>query len=463
MSTYFLRSIYPEVLKAAAGFMKDKPHKMLEGPGVRGEVGSYCRKQGYNRILLITGPTVRKLGLADKLLDSLEKEDISVEIFDGILPNPTFSNVQEGKEAALRQRCNCIIALGGGSVLDAAKVISGCVRDPDITPKRLVLNPVEPTVKAVPLITIPTTAGTGAETTLGVVISEDETHIKHTGLTFFADIVMIVLDSELTLKAPSSVTAMTGYDALSHGIEAYCSCITPKGDQADASLECVKMVFKYLPKVMKEPSDAEARQAMCKAAYLGGVAINAETLGYGHSFAHTIGAFYGVTHGEALAITLPYILKYQRKACLDKLAELASAIGLEEPGDTDDILADKFIRACEDLRDELGLRSHLPEIKKEDYPKMIANVFRDSRTWAVSKVMTYREAEKMFDTISGGLDVAEKSSAKEKMKPLEIGIRAGIFSLAALLGWKKKNWVPFFLVSAFHLTEYLVDQTSERE
>ncbi|MCI1722024.1 MAG: iron-containing alcohol dehydrogenase [Lachnospiraceae bacterium] len=278
-------------------------------------------------------PTVRKLGLADKLLDSLEKEDISVEIFDGVLPNPTFSNVQEGKEAALRQRLQ-LHHCPGRRIRPGCtpRLISGCVRDPDITPKRLVLNPVEPTVKAVPLITIPTTAGTGAETTLGVVISEDETHIKHTGLTFFADIVMIVLDSELTVKAPSSVTAMTGYDALSHGIEAYCSCITPKGDQADASLECVKMVFKYLPLVMKEPSDAEARQAMCKAAYLGGVAINAETLGYGHSFAHTIGAFYGVTHGEALAITLPYILKYQRKACLDKLAELASAIGLEEPG-----------------------------------------------------------------------------------------------------------------------------------
>jgi hypothetical protein len=112
--------------------------------------------------------------------------------------------------------------------------------------------------------------------------------------------------------------------------------------------------------------------------------------------------------------------------------------------DTKDVLADKFIKACGDLRDELGLRSHLPEIKKEDYPKMIANVFRDSMTWAVPKVMTYKEAEKMFDTISGGLDVAEKSSSKEEMKPLEIGIRAGIFSLAALLGWKKKNWVPFF-------------------
>ena len=137
---------------------------------------------------------------------------------------------------------------------------------------------------------------------------------------------------------------------------------------------------------MKDPSNIEARQAMCKAAYLGGVAINVETLGYGHSFGHTIGAFYGVTHGEALAITLPYVLQFQRDVCLDKLAELAAAIGLAEPDDTKGVLADKFIKACGDLRDELGLRSHLPEIKKEDYPKMIANVFRDSMSLASSLI-----------------------------------------------------------------------------
>jgi alcohol dehydrogenase len=462
MSTYFLRNSYPLALKNAARFLKDKPHKMLEGFGARGEVGAYCKEEGYDRVLLITDANIRKIGLADKLLDSLDQAGIAVEIFDGVLPNPTFSVVQAGKDAALKHDCNCIIALGGGSVMDTAKIVSGCVNDPKITPKMLVLNPVEPTVKAVPLITIPTTAGTGAETTLGVVISEDETHIKHTGLAFFMDIVMIVLDSELTVKAPASVTAMTGYDALSHGVEGYCSCIKPQGEGADASIECVKMVFKYLPLVMKDPSNIEARQAMCKAAYLGGVAINVETLGYGHSFGHTIGAFYGVTHGEALAITLPYVLQFQRDVCLDKLAELAAAIGLAEPDDTKGVLADKFIKACGDLRDELGLRSHLPEIKKEDYPKMIANVFRDSMTWAVPKVMTYKEAEKMFDTISGKLDVAAESSSKEEMKPLEIGIRAAAFGATGLYGWKKKNWVPFLLVSAFHITEYLVDKTSDR-
>lgn len=462
MSSFLLRNSYPLALKYAAKYLKDKPHKMLEGFGVRGEVGEYCKEQEYDRVLLITDANIRKIGLADKLLESLEKAGIAVEIFDGVLPNPTFSVVQAGKDAALKHDCNCIIALGGGSVMDTAKIVSGCVIDPKVTPKMLVLNPVEPTVKAVPLITIPTTSGTGAETTLGVVISEDETHIKHTGLAFFMNIVMIVLDSELTIKAPAKVTAMTGYDALSHGVEGYCSCVEPVGEGADASLECVKMVFKYLPAVMKDPSNTEARQAMCKAAYLGGVAINVETLGYGHSFGHTIGAFYGVTHGEALAITLPYVLQYQRDVCLDKLAELAEAIGLAEPGDTKGALADKFIKACADLRDELGLRSHLPEIKKEDYPKMIANVFRDSMTWAVPKVMTYQDAEKMFDTISGTLDVAAESRAAEKKGPLEIGIRAGLFGATALWGWKKKQWVPFILVAAFHITEYLVDKTADR-
>jgi alcohol dehydrogenase class IV len=463
MSSFLIRSLYPPVLKAAAGFMKDKQHRMLEGFGVRGEVGEFCRTQGYSRVLLIMGPNVSKLGLADKVLESLDRAGIGKEIFDGVSPDPTFSVVQAGKDAAVRSRCSCIIAIGGGSVLDTAKVVSGCVNNPEITPQKLVMNPVEPSVKPVPLIMIPTTAGTGAETTLGVVISEDETHIKHTGLVLFMNVVMIVLDSELTVGAPAKMTAMTGYDALSHGIEAYCSCADPKGDGADASLECVKMVFKYLPEVMKDPSDAGARQAMCRAAYLGGTAINRETLGYGHSFAHTIGSFYGVTHGEAMAIVLPYVLRYQKDVCLSQLAELAEAVGLSEEGDTEEILAEKFIQACEKLRDELGLRSHLAEIKKEDYPKMIANVFRDSITWAVPKVMTYRDAEKMFDTISGTLDVARNSDEKEKMGPVEKGVRAGVFGITFLYGVKKDRWVPFILTAAFHVTEYLVGKTADRK
>ena len=462
MSTYLLRNSYPLVLKYAAKFMKDKPHKILEGPGTRGKVGAFCKEMGYRRILLITGPNVRKRGLADELLASLDAAGISVSIFDGTVPDPTFSVAEKGKEAALKHRCDCIIALGGGSVMDTAKVVSGCVNDPGITPKMLVLNPVQPTVRGIPLITVPTTSGTGSETTLGEVIGDDKTHIKHTGLAFYMNLVLIVLDCELTLQAPAALTAMTGFDALSHGIEGFCSCIEPEGENADASRKCIQMVFKYLPIVMKNPSDAEARQAMCRAAYLGGAAINAETLGYGHSFAHTIGSFYGVTHGEALGISLPVILKYQRNACLDKLAELARAIGLEEAGDSQGVLADKFIRACEDLRDGLGLRAHADEIREEDYPKMIANVFRDSMTWAVPKVMTYHEAEEMFDEMSGKLHVAKDSAAAEKMSLPEMGIRGGLLGATALLGLKKHRWTPFVLTAGYHVTEYLVDRTADR-
>lgn len=399
-TNYLFRCVCPPGLRIALTFIKPRPHELIEGFGARDRAGAYCKKRGFQRVLIMTDANLRKLGLLDKVTESLDREGISYAIFDEILPNPSFSMIEKAKAAGLAHKAECIVALGGGSVLDAAKVVSGCLKAPRAGIKRMATSLTTMFNNAVPIVNIPTTAGTGAETTLGVVTTDDATHRKRTGFTIYLRVGLVILDSELTLKCPPRVTAATGFDALSHGVEAAMANVKPKGKGKNASMDCTRMVFENLPAVYRDGDNKEARLNMAKAAYLGGVAINTETLGYAHSFGHALGGLYDIPHGEALAVTLPVIMRFQKDVSREDLARLAVGCGFGEESESKEILAERFIEKVIELRDSLGLPGRI-EIKREDYPALIENAFHDSNAWIVKRTIRYAEAEKILDAIAG--------------------------------------------------------------
>lgn len=465
--TYLIRTVIPKVFNIVQQVLPVREHTLEEGYGVRANVGAYCKEKGYHKVLIITDENLIKLGLLDAVTDSLEENDIDYCIYDKVLPNPTFAMVDEATVIGLRHEVQCIIAFGGGSVLDTAKVASGCMKAPFLSSKfmtcQYVLTALNP---AVPMITIPTTAGTGAETTLGVVISDNLTHTKYGSITFYTRIKHIILDTELTVGCPPYVTATTGFDALVHGIEGHISAVHHRkgSHRGTYSMECIRLAWENLRKAYYDGSDLEARANMAKSAYLGGLTINYESLGYGHSFGHTIGAKYNIPHGASLSISMPPVMRYSKDKIKDAVADIAINLGMGDKNQSADELFDIFMDEFTALIRELGLPEYCTDIKKEDYPAMIANVMRDSCLWAIPDVYTYHDAEKIFDEMSGNtLNVSEGSKAVMPMSNMEKGLRLGILGgtgLLALVGLKKnkKLCVPFILALAFHALEYIADK-----
>lgn len=469
--SYLTRSFLPPAFNGVHHVIPITPHTLVEGFGVRDQVGAYCKDNGYQRVLIITDENLIKLGLLDKVTDSLDANGVEYRIFDKVLPNPTFSMVDGATAMGLKMDAQCIIAFGGGSVMDTAKVASGCIKAPNRSSKFMTVQYVLTALnKSVPLITIPTTAGTGAETTAGVVISDDVTHAKHGSITLYAKIKHIILDTELTVGCPPYVTATTGFDAFVHGLEAYISAVhhNKDSDRGKYSMECMKLSWDNLRVVFHDGSNVEARANMAKAAYLGGCSINYESLGYGHSFGHTIGAKFNIPHGAALAIAMPAVLRYQKETDKYAIAEIALELGMGNEGMGIDELFDAFMKELGALIQELGLPETLPELSPADYPELIANVMKDSTLWAVPGVITYHDAEKIFDDMSGGkLHVSSESKAHESMGKVEKGVRIGLCAATAILAAKglrdnnKGACLPFLAVAGFHALEYFAEKKAD--
>ena len=333
--------------------------------------------------------TLYSLGYHNSIVNSLHKNDIHCVVYHDICSEPNTDIIDTGRHMALESNAECIIALGGGSVLDSSKMIAAGVKLKHLSSHALLLKFLPVDGGTLPMITIPSTAGTGAEFTVGAVVTNQK-GTKGSTVIVGLNVKNVILDSELVINIPRSVTAACGIDALSHGLEGFVASVDSGKRNEKKSMECVKLVLENLPKVLENPKDINARKKMCRAAFLGGNAINEQLAGYVHAFAHSIGAMYHIPHGNAIAACLLPIMNYQKNHCVYKLAELARFCGFAHI-ETDDIsAADALLNELSGLIKLCGFEK--PDyIKNEDYHELAVKISDDAINYSAPVTLKQEE------------------------------------------------------------------------
>ena len=374
--------------------------EVTEGYGAREKVGDICAEMGVSSVLVITDRTVRGLGFPEKVTASLASRGIPYAVFSEIDSEPTVDIIRAGVKAAAECAADCVVTLGGGSVMDSGKIIAAGAKTPEINPAHYLHKFAVVPGNTLPMINIPTTAGTGAELTVGAVVKNARGE-KRSTVVIGLDIEHVILDSELTVGAPRGVTVWCGIDALSHGLEGLLSDTIPDRDDIHKSRECVRLVLENLPLLLKEPGNIGARRRMGLAAHYGGNAINRQLAGYIHAFAHSIGGMYHIPHGKAIALCMLPVLEMQRDVSLEALAELAAYCGLTEPEDSPEEAEAKMLTALGDLLRACGLGNGCPEIR-EDYEELVRLIDADSINYSAPKTFTDEEITEILDRIREG-------------------------------------------------------------
>lgn len=371
--------------------------RVISGAGSASQIGSILRELGCSKPLIVTDQILVSHGHVKRCTDSLAAAAIQHETFDTVVPNPPSELVEEGYDRYKKAGCDSIIAFGGGSPMDCAKAIGAMVANPksDIQEYAGFFNvnmfgwrPLPP------LIAVPTTAGTGSETTIAAVISI----VKENKKIFMADLGLVprvaVLDPELLLKLPKNITAATGIDALTHAVESYLSAMATTFTRGK-SYAASEKIFKYITTSYHDGANIEAREAMLIASFEAGVAFTRANVGYVHAIAHQLGGMFHTPHGDANAMLLPYVLDFYLQDegaggssnwCTERYCELAKAAGLAPP--TEDIrsldagakmaLAWQFVSRLEDMNMELCIPTHVPSMKAKEVTEVASRALRES-------------------------------------------------------------------------------------
>lgn len=377
--------------------------ELTDGFGSREQTGRICKDLGARSVLVVTDRNIHGLGFHEKILASLRDSGIPFTVFSEIDSEPTIGIIQAGRKAALEAGADCVVALGGGSVMDASKVIAASARNPRRSIRWHLQKFDFVRGRTLPIVSIPTTAGTGAEYTVGAVV-KNARGVKHSTVIIGLNVQHVILDSELMVNAPAHVTVWCGIDALSHGLEGLLADVRSEGEDIRKSRECVRMVLENLPRVLENPKDIEARQKMSLAAYYGGNAINRQLAGYVHAFAHSIGALYHIPHGKAIAWCLVPVVEAQKDKCLDPLWSLAVWCGIAPREDAPEAAADKMIAALRQLLERCGLEKTCVELQEKDYPQLVRMIDADSINYSPSKTFSDREITRLLDVIRKGAD-----------------------------------------------------------
>lgn len=331
------------------------------GPGARKELPEVVKRLGKNKALIVTDAGLVKFGVAKMVTDVLDEAGIPFEIFSDVKPNPTVSNVKNGIEAYKASGADFIIAIGGGSSIDTAKAVGIVINNPEFSDIVSLEGCAPTTHKSVPIVALPTTAGTAAETTINYVIIDEENHKKMVCVDPNDIPAVAIVDAELMYSLPASLTAATGMDALTHAIEGYIT----KGAWALSDMfeiEAIRMISRNLPTAVAEPSNPEARDAMAVAQYVAGMAFSNVGLGLVHGMAHPMGSLFDIPHGVANALLLPTIMEWNMAACLDKYPAIAEAMGVDISGMTREEAAQAACDAVKALAIKVGIPQHLSEL-----------------------------------------------------------------------------------------------------
>ena len=331
------------------------------GAGSRKVIAEEVAKRGYKKALVVTDKDLVKFGVAAQVTDVLKAAGIPFEMFDEVKPNPTVKNVKNGIAAFKAAGADFIVAIGGGSSMDTSKAVGIIINNPefaDVTSLEGVANTKK---KSVPVIALPTTAGTAAEVTINYVITDEE-NVKKMVCVDPNDIpTLAIIDPELMLSMPRGLTAATGMDALTHAIEGLITL--GAWEMSDMfEIKAIEMIAKWLPKAVENPSDIEARDGMATAQYIAGMAFSNVGLGLVHGMAHPLGAYYDIPHGVANALLLPFVMEYNKEAAKAKYRTIAEAMGVDTSAMDDDQAAQAAVDAVKALAVKVRIPQHLSEL-----------------------------------------------------------------------------------------------------
>ena len=384
--------IFQKAFRAALPFLPYRKPKLLHSVK---EIPEICRKWKVESVMLVTDAGIRSLGLTDFLEKTLEENGIDCCVYDRTVANPTIWNVEEARELYLENEAQAIIAFGGGSSMDCAKAAGARIVRPNqsISQMKGLLK----VHKRLPLlIAVPTTAGTGSETTLAAVITDSVKHHKYPINDFSLIPLYAVLDYHETVGLPKSITASTGMDALTHAVEAYIGGSTTRETRAMAE-EAVSLIHQYLKAAYDDGHNKAARKGMLKAAYCAGVAFTKSYVGYVHAVAHSLGGQYGTPHGLANAVLLPIVLRMYGPSCEKKLAHLARNTGVVDTALSDEETARLFIDWVQEMNDSMGIPRKLSGIQEEDIPLMAKHADKEANPlYPVPKLMNRKELEEIY-------------------------------------------------------------------
>lgn len=331
------------------------------GPGARKELPGVVSRLGFKKALVVTDKGLVKFGVAKMVTDVLDEAGIAYEMYSEVKPNPTVTNVKMGVEAFAAAGADFIVAIGGGSSMDTAKGIGIVTNNPEFADV-VSLEGCAPTKhKTVPIIALPTTAGTAAETTINYVIIDEEKQKKMVCVDPNDIPCCSIIDAELMYTLPKGTTAATGMDALTHAIEGY---ITKAAwELSDMfELEAIRMINKHLRTAVYDPTNPIGRHGMAVAQYVAGMAFSNVGLGVVHGMAHPMGSLFDIPHGVANALLLPTVMEFNKPVCIDKYVEIAKAMDAYKDGMTKAEAAQAACDAVRALAIEVGIPQHLSEL-----------------------------------------------------------------------------------------------------
>lgn len=383
---------FQTVFRIAIPILPYRKPEILEGID---SVARLFRKKGIKRALLVTDKSIRDFGITKGLEEDLKTHGIRCYVYDRTVANPTTDNVEEARILYLKGNCQAIIGFGGGSSIDCAKAVGARIAKPHQTLSQM-KGILKVHKRIPPLIAIPTTAGTGSETTLAAVITDAKTRHKYPINDFPLIPRYAVLDPEITRTLPKGLTATTGMDALTHAVEAYIGRSTTKETRADAT-EAVRLIFENIFDAYEDGNNMEARKNMLTAAYLAGSAFTKSYVGYVHAVAHSLGGRYNVPHGLANAVILPHVLEAYGSSAYKKLHDLAVVIGISVPQESHKTGAEKFIAAVKEMKLRLDIPDTIKEIRKKDVPRLADFAEKEGNPlYPVPKLMDALELEKFY-------------------------------------------------------------------
>ena len=391
-----LRKIYCRAFQKA--FHIAIPFLPYRKPKIAGsvkELPEIIMRHKCTHVLIITDGGIMKLGLTRRLEKALKEAGIPYTIYDKTVANPTTVNVREALELYHKEGCDAIIGFGGGSSMDCAKAVGACAVKPNQSLAQM--KGILKVHKKLPLLmAVPTTAGTGSETTLAAVITDADTRYKYAINDFPLIPRYAVLDPKVTLSLPPFITATTGMDALTHAVEAYIGNSTTIDTRRDA-LKAVKLIFENIDIAYEHGDNIQARRNMLHASFYAGCAFTKSYVGYVHAVAHSLGGQYNVPHGLANAILLPLVLR-EYGSCIDKkLHRLAIAAGLADKNTPDHEAAELFIQAIEEMKERFGIVNIVKEIQETDIPKLAHYADKEANPlYPVPKLMDASQLEKFY-------------------------------------------------------------------
>ena len=375
------------------------PSINIMGAGCLQELGPAISDLGFKKALVVTDKFLVSCGVAKKVTNILKEQNLEFVIYDEVLPNPTCEVVNNGLIELKRHECDFVVSIGGGSPQDTAKAIALLATNGGDIRTYEGVNVTKN--KALPIVTVNTTAGTSSEVTINYVITDEDRHVKMVMVDKNSLATITVNDPELMVNKPASLTAATGMDALTHAIE---TLVTPGAYAVtDATaLDAVKIIFKYLPRAVKNGHDIEAREQMVYAIFLGGIAFSNAGLGNVHAMAHQLGGIYNLPHGVCNAMLLPYVEEVNAKHVPEKFVAIAKVLDYDVKGKSADECAAYVIERIKELSKEVGIPQTLEElgVKDIDLDLLADNAMKDICAPGNPVEFTKEQIKELFSVIA---------------------------------------------------------------